>query len=427
MYIWFYKLVIVMKCQNSGCKLSAKFNVIGSENPLVCYKHQKDGMIRIRNNTCRYCTKTATFGFTCGKPLSCKDHKKPDMINVKDKTCKDPECKKIPIYNFAGESKGIYCYDHKKPDMFNVKDKKCRHPECKKLPTYNFAGECKGIYCYTHRKPEMVNVISKRCQHSECKKHPMYNFEGESKGIYCYTHKKPDMIDVKSKRCKYPECKKRPTYNFAGESKGIYCYTHKKPEMIDVLHKRCKTPLCDIRIGNKYQGYCFRCFIHMFPDSPLTRNYKSKERYVTTRVQEWITTNYPDIRITFDRKINGGCSLRRPDMFIELLTHVVTIEVDENQHKRTSCETLRLVQLFEDVAQRPCVFIRFNPDAYVDSNGKRHKSCFKYTENGICVIDSDKEMTRRLIPVFESLRKYLNEPQEKMIQVEEYWYNEMES
>lgn len=135
---------------------------------------------------------------------------------------------------------------------------------------------------------------------------------------------------------------------------------------------------------------------------------------------------YPELKLTFDKQVSGGCSLRRPDMFIELLTHLVIIEIDENQHKQTPCENLRMVQLFEDVAQRPCVFIRFNPDSYIDADGKRINGCFRYTKKGLCVIDSHEHLMDRLQPVFNSLRKYLTEPQEKLIQVDQHCYNEFE-
>ena len=164
----------------------------------------------------------------------------------------------------------------------------------------------------------------------------------------------------------------------------------------------------------------------MNPDSPLTRNYKTKERYITAKIQAWINDNHKDLNIILDKTIDSACSKRRPDMFIDLLTHVVIIEVDENQHKQTSCENKRMMQLYQDVAHRPCVFIRFNPDSYRDVDNKYIKGCFKYTKAGVCVIDSDKRLITRLEPVYEALNKYLIEPQDKSVHVEQYWYDENE-
>jgi len=61
----------------------------------------------------------------------------------------------------------------------------------------------------------------------------------------------------------------------------------------------------------------------------------------------------------FDKQ-TGGCSKMRPDVFIDKFTHVVIIECDENQHKDTSCENKRTMELFQDFGNRPIVFIRFN-------------------------------------------------------------------
>jgi hypothetical protein len=75
---------------------------------------------------------------------------------------------------------------------------------------------------------------------------------------------------------------------------------------------------------------------------------------------------FPCTAFVFDKVIDNGCSRRRPDVFIDLLTHVVIVECDETQHRGSSygCETRRTMELFEDVNRRPTVFIRFNPDAY---------------------------------------------------------------
>lgn len=450
----------MVECQINGCKRRAKFNFVGSENASHCDKHQLQDMMQIRQNYCRYCTKISIYGYaSSGKWLTCKDHKKPDMVDVKNPKC--IECKKQPTYNFEGQSKGIYCVDHKKENMVDVKHPRCKHDKCRVRPVFNFVGENKGlycadhkkenmidvvnptcthdgcrkqpcfnfdgsktgIYCSDHRKENMVNVTDKRCERDGCMTYPVYNFEGETIGLYCYEHKEDNMVDVKSTRCAHPDCTIRPYYNFMDELKGLYCNYHKKENMVDVVSPRCKTPLCDTIVHNKYQGYCFRCFIHMFPDSELTRNYKTKELYVVNKIEKWLNEKHSDLSISFDRKIEGGCSLRRPDMFIDMLTHVIIIEVDENQHKQTSCETLRLVQLFEDVAQRPCVFIRFNPDGYTDKSGKKHKSCFKYTKKGLCVIDSEVRMDNRLVPVYEALSVHITTPLEKSIHVEQYWYD----
>jgi hypothetical protein len=84
-----------------------------------------------------------------------------------------------------------------------------------------------------------------------------------------------------------------------------------------------------------------------------------------------------NIRIIHDRIIEGGCSLRRPDILIDLLTHSIIIECDENQHINYECENKRMMEIFQDLGSRPMVFIRFNPDKYIDSNRCIIETCFK--------------------------------------------------
>jgi hypothetical protein len=48
------------------------------------------------------------------------------------------------------------------------------------------------------------------------------------------------------------------------------------------------------------------------------------------------------------------------------------------------------MELSQDVGHRPIVFIRFNPDDYIDENGKNISSCWGQDGNGICVIKKSK-------------------------------------
>lgn len=124
-----------------------------------------------------------------------------------------------------------------------------------------------------------------------------------------------------------------------------------------------------VRKSKKYDNHCLRCFIHLFPDQPVTRNYKTKE----TDVAQFITTNFPNFTWNLDKKIEDGCSRRRPDLMCDLGYQVIIIEVDENQHDKydCSCENKRIMQLSQDIGHRPIIFIRFNPDNYVNSNNEK--------------------------------------------------------
>ena len=54
--------------------------------------------------------------------------------------------------------------------------------------------------------------------------------------------------------------------------------------MYDVINKHCKMINCDTQVSNKYDGYCYYCFVHVFPDNELSRNYKTKEKYISNYI-----------------------------------------------------------------------------------------------------------------------------------------------
>jgi hypothetical protein len=297
------------------------------------------------------------------KGIYCSSHKLDGMINVRSKTCINPNCKKIPTFNYHNEKTAIYCSSHKLDEMINVRSKTCINPNCKKKPNFNYQNEKTAIYCFTHKLDGMIDVKSKTCIYLNCKKKPNFNYENEKKLIYCSSHKLDGMIDVRSKTCINPNCKIIPNFNYENEKKPIYCFTHKLDGMIDVKSKTCKTYLCYTRVTEKYDGYCLYCYINLFPDKPVTRNYKTKEYSVVECVKE----KYPNLSWISDKTIKDGCSKRRPDLLLDLGYQVLIIEIDENQHidYDCSCENKRIMELSQDLNHRPIIFIRFNPDDYL--------------------------------------------------------------
>ena len=177
--------------------------------------------------------------------------------------------------------------------------------------------------------------------------------------------------------------------------------------MVDVKNKSCKSEWCTTQVHEKYDGYCLFCFINLFPDKPVSRNYKTKEYAVV----EYIKTKYPTLNWIADKIINGGCSKRRPDLILDLLYQIVIIEIDENQHidYDCSCENKRIMELSQDLGHRPIIFIRFNPDDYV-KNGENITSCWGQDKNGICVVKKSKkdEWNKRLNVLEEHINYWIS-------------------
>lgn len=129
--------------------------------------------------------------------------------------------------------------------------------------------------------------------------------------------------------------------------------------------------------------------------------------------------------IILDKIIDGGCSARRPDGLIDIFTHSIIIEIDEEQHtgKGYSCENKRMMILFEDLGSRPLVMIRLNPDKY-KLNGKIIKSSFTKTKKLGLLKKDEKEFNRRLERLYEEVEYNLFKIPDKEITIIELFYDE---
>lgn len=351
------------------------------------------------------CTLIASFGYPGYGTKFCSKHKEPKMVNLVSKMC---ECGRArPIYNYEG-LKANFCKECKEDDMINVADKKCFCGRVK--PTFNLEG-LRPAYCVQCKTPEMVDVASLKCV--VCKKvKPSFNYEG-LKPEYCGSCKLDSMIDVLHPKCKCgraqpshnydglqpkycSKCKlqgmivvkrrtciecllEQATYNDPGK-KAEYCRYCKKPEHINVVDK-CKYEHC-VRSGNKnYRYYCTFCFQHLFPDDPLTLNIKVKTK--ENQVRDFLNTEYDGF--IHDQPIWTGdcdCSHRRRIDHRKLIGNtLLCIETDEFQHKNkkynTSYEEVRYDDLYM-VHGGKFIFIRFNPDKYIDSNGETIKTSLSF-------------------------------------------------
>ena len=231
------------------------------------------------------------------------------------------------------------------------------------------------------------------------------------------------MINVKDKSCNHPDCKTIPNYNYEGETKAIYCATHKLDGMINVKSKSCKNEWCTTLITTKYDGYCMYCYMNMFPDKPVSRNYKTKEKKVVDRIKE----KYPDFTWVHDKKVEDGCSKRRPDLLLDMGDYIIIIEVDENKHTDydCSCENKRLMELSQDLQHRPIVFIRFNPDSYINQDGNKITSCWKTNKLGVIQIMKTKmsEWEERINILYQQIQYWIDNKTNKTIEIIQLFYD----
>jgi hypothetical protein len=92
-----------------------------------------------------------------------------------------------------------------------------------------------------------------------------------------------------------------------------------------------------------------------------------------------------------------------------------------NKSYNPECELRRLNNLFTDLADRPIVFIRFNPDSYINKKNKIIKSCFEYTEDK-GLPKANKTLQTRLKKLKEVIDENLTKiPSENIMTIKLYY------
>ena len=156
----------------------------------------------------------------------------------------------------------------------------------------------------------------------------------------------------------------------------------------------------------------------------MARNYKTKEKMVI----DFVLSKFPDFTWITDKRVQDGCSRRRPDMLLDLGYQVVVVEIDENQHRYydCSCQNKRLMELSQDVGHRNMIFIRFNPDAYKNERGVIVKSCWSLSKLGIVYLttNASKEWNARLLSLTDQIEYWCNNRTDKTIETIQLYYDQ---
>jgi len=407
-------------CVEEGCKTSPSFNVEGKKERLYCAKHKKS-----------------------------------NMVNLKRKRCYEKGCKTEPSFNVEGEKKRLYCAKHKKSNMVNLKQQHCYEKGCKTEACFNYIGEKGRLYCAKHKKSNMVNLNYKRCV---CGNISYYNYKGETQPIFCSSCKKNGMLDVTIKLCEHGietrRCKHCGGNQICQHDRikslcvicgggGICEHNKRRTECLKCKgsqtcqhgkHKRrcnhcrgtdlCNNTWCETRKSSKYEGFCMPCFVNNPEnrDKPAMKNFKTKEKEVVDRIRD----TFPDYTWIADKQVQDACSRRRPDLLLDLGTHIIIIEVDENKHSNydCACENKRLMEISKDLQHRPIVLIRFNPDSYKNEEGILVKSCWRLNQLGVMTIVStkQKEWQERLNCLKYQVQYWINNRTDKTIETIQLFY-----
>ena len=207
-----------------------------------------------------------------------------------------------------------------------------------------------------------------------------------------------------SQICKHGQIKGR-CHICGGNSLCIHCkMIHGRSRYVESLDKKVRC--------------CIRCFYHFYPNEKIPTRYKMRQHYFNEKLIE----EFGDI-FEYDKQIKCGCSKRRPDWFIDCYKYSIIIELDEDQHKYTSCDEKRMMELFQDLGNRQLVVIRINPDKY-NKKGKMKEGCFEFDEKNTikCLT---KEFDRRFNKLINFIDYYLDNEPEKEITVRKLFFDKI--
>lgn len=422
------------------------------------------------------CETIPTYGFrTDMKATHCAKHRLPDQYDVRHKLCLEPSCDLRPTYGCPSTKIAQYCVQHKQADDVDVISLRCQEATCDKGPSFGDPIERKIMYCFEHKLPGHVNVVSKRCGHADCDKIPTFGHRNNMQELYCATHKLPDHVQVQNKKkCIEVSCNTIPSFGNLDDRKVIYCAKHKLPDHVNLVQALCiqngctntalygklfearihcsqhrtkqelrSNPKCTVNcckerpfFTNADNNWPLRCELHQLSDdkniveklcaSCHTESFIKEGNTLCTgctavpwtqrvhlqenKVAEFLKSK--NIDFIQDKRADTSCSLKRPDFSIDYGTHMLIVEVDENQHQSypCECEQSRMLTIFNDLGGLPVTFIRYNPDNYVDYEGKAHSGKME-----------DSKKLARLLSVIKSVQ--LHPPQSVQLQVIHLFYD----
>lgn len=262
--------------------------------------------------------------------------------------------------------------------------------------------DCHGSNICEHN---VFKAMCKKCHGSRiCKHNNVKDRCKECHGVGICQHEKLKQVCSICNGCKHHKLKK-----FCRECGG---------------NALCKSPWCETIATKKFKYYCLFCFVHLFPDEPIARNYRTKEKIIV----DYVTSEFNEYTWITNKKVQDGCSKRRPDLLVDLGDQVVIIEIDENQHidYDCSCENKRLMELSKDVGHRPIVFIRFNPDGYINNEGTKIKSCWTTNTKGFTIVRKidEPKWNKRLTQLKEQIKYWCENKTDKTVEVIQICYDE---
>jgi len=374
------------KCER--CKKAvASYGVEGSKKATHCASCNEEyglGLVDVVSKKCEMCKKVkACFGPEGGRMVthcaSCNEKWGLGYVNILSKKCE--RCKKSrATFGSEGSKKATHCASCNEEyglGLVDVVSKKCERCE-KTKASYGVEGSKEVTHCGTCNEKYglgLVNIHCRKCQRCGKRAHYGKLFQPVA---HCAIHKEPGELRCTKThpKCSFGGCTDRPLYTSRPDGYPERCQAHCTKEDNKCESLKCRT--CGMPdLLDPESGLCGPCSVHAqvsFGSSdPKPTWQKVKENEVEAMFDE------AEMEYTIrDAIVPYGCSKFRPDFAFESRDGglMIVVEVDESQHKYKyipSCKLPRMVQIHNDFGGPGVIFLRYNPDPYLDAEGVRRK------------------------------------------------------
>ena len=171
------------------------------------------------------------------------------------------------------------------------------------------------------------------------------------------------MVKNPNRKCAHKGCTELALYG--DTSVPLHCEEHREPNETDLVQRACAS--CGLPNVLGKTSKCCYCDPAAFVFARLVKQRKVKGYLDGTEHCDY--EGYDEM-LPFNE--GGACGKERPDFWWDCGTHVVVLEVDEDQHgaRNEACECTRMVNISQAFA-RPTHFVRYNPDRYKEGTARK--------------------------------------------------------
>jgi hypothetical protein len=241
-----------VKCQHSGCLITAFYSINGTNIPTHCTKHGGKNCTDTRKSrTCQKCKEKGAcytlidsdIPIYCANCVHYFDVNKYYRINSQKCKGKD-NCETIPTFAIPGCSTPEYCAKHKPVNAIDAIHAKCLF--CNTIANYGDENGKDAKYCAMHRPANYSDKSSvSKCSSPDCKSKSSSYYDPKNEKLkYCTKCGKSKLLIQRIKKCEFENCTNKAAYRKIGTKLKKFCRTHGNIPGYERYYRKCDIDGC---------------------------------------------------------------------------------------------------------------------------------------------------------------------------------------